>query len=86
MECAKYRVREEKFQDQRLIAEWGKNKEGEQEKKVRNETQREKVILTLNPTCKWMKLCPSLADNNSNVADWVPKGNVGYFIRPLQQQ
>lgn len=52
MECAKYRVREEKFQDQRLIAEWGKNKEGEQEKKVRNETQREKVILTLNPTCK----------------------------------
>ena len=33
-----------------------------------------------------MKLCPSLADNNSNVADWVPKDNVGYFIRPLQQQ
>ena len=28
MECAKYRVREEKFQDQRLIAEWGKEQGG----------------------------------------------------------
>lgn len=54
MECAKYRVREEKFQDQRLIAEWGKEQGGRtgEERKVRNETQREQVILTLNPTCK----------------------------------
>ena len=32
MECAKYRVKEEKLQDQRLIAEWAKNKEGEKKK------------------------------------------------------
>ena len=57
MECAKYRVKEEKLQDQRLIAEWGKEQGGrKEERKVKKKTQREQVIVTLNTTCKRMKL------------------------------
>ena len=54
MECAEYRVREEKLQDQRLIAEWGKEQGGrkEEERKVKNKTQREQVILTLKAASK----------------------------------
>lgn len=50
--------REEKLQDQRLIADWGKEQGGRkgEERKVKNKTQREQVILTLNTTCKLMKL------------------------------
>ena len=84
LRLGEYRVKEEKLQDQRLIAEWGKEQGGrKEERKVKNKTQREQVIVTLNTTCKRMKLWPSLEDNYSNMADWVPKDNVGYFIKPL---
>lgn len=53
----KDKVREETLWDQRLIAKEGEEREkrkGEQSK-VKNKTQGEQVLLTLNTTCQWME-------------------------------